>query len=79
MKGLRRNERRKTIKKITVEYDNGEKTKITKGFIAVFSDIDEAEETAKVTFQMCNIEGKDLEMIILSVLSLADKLGMLNE
>lgn len=67
------------IKKITVEYDNGEKTEITKGFIAGFTDVDEAEETAKVTFEMCNIAGKDLKMIILSVLNLADKLGMLNE
>lgn len=69
----------KNIKKITVEYDNGETSEITKCFIADFSDIDESEETAKVTFEMCNIAGKDLEMIILSVLNLADKLGILNE
>lgn len=69
----------KNIKKITVEYDNGESTEITKGFIAGFSDVNEAEETVNVTFEMCNIKGKDLEMIILSVLNLADKLGMLNE
>lgn len=69
----------KNIKKITVEYDNGETTEITKGFIAGFSDVNEAEETVNVTFEMCNIEGKDLEMIILSVIKLADKLGMLNE
>lgn len=66
-------------KKHPVEYNNGETTKITKGFIADFSDVNEAEETVNVTFEMCNIEGKDLEMIILSVLNLADELGMLNE
>lgn len=71
--------KKKNIKKITVEYDNGEISEITKGFIAGFSDIDESEETVKVTFEMCNIAGKDLEMIILSVLNLAGKLGMLNE
>lgn len=69
----------KNIKKITVEYDNGETSEITKGFIAGFSDIDESEETVHVTFEMCDITGKDLETIVFSVLSLADKLGMLNE
>ncbi|MGN1113471.1 MAG: hypothetical protein ACI4RP_09720 [Acutalibacteraceae bacterium] len=67
------------VKKISVEYDNGEIEEITKGFIAGFSNIDEVAGTVRVIFQMCDITGEDLEMIVCSVAELADKLGMFKE
>ena len=64
----------KDIKNITVNYDNNESKTITKGLVIDF-DNDEGD----VCFNMCNIKGKDLHLIVTAVVALAQELGMLDE
>ncbi|RGU82417.1 hypothetical protein DWW40_09910 [Ruminococcus bromii] len=67
----------KDIKNITVNYDNNESKTITKGLVIDFGKLDNDE--GDVCFSMCNIKGKDLYLIVNTVISLAQKLGMLDE
>lgn len=67
----------KDIKNITVNYDNNESKTITKGLVIDFSDSD--DEDVNVRYSMCNINGEDLQLIVTSVVMLAQKLGMLDE
>lgn len=67
----------KDIKNITVNYDNNESKTITKGLVIDFGKLDNDEDD--VCFSMCNIKGKDLYLIVNTVISLAQKLGMLDE
>lgn len=67
----------KDIKNITVNYDNNESKTITKGLVIYFGKLDNDEDD--VCFSMCNIKGKDLYLIVNTVISLAQKLGMLDE
>lgn len=67
----------KDIKNIIVNYDNNESKTITKGFVIDFGKLDNDE--GDVCFSMCNIKGKDLYLIVNTVISLAQKLGMLDE
>lgn len=48
------------IKNITVNYDNGEIETLNKGVVVGFDEIDNEEETIKVSYRMCDIKGKDL-------------------
>ena len=65
------------IKNITVNYDNNESKIITKGLVIYFGKLDNDE--GDVCFNMCNIKGKDLRLIVTAVVALAQKLGMLDE
>lgn len=65
----------KDIAKITIEYSNGEKRDIEKGFIVGFSESEE-KNTVETHFNMCNISGKELELVVISVLKLGTLLGM---
>lgn len=67
----------KGIKNITVNYDNNESKIITKGLVINFGKLDNDEDN--VCFNMCNIKGKDLHLIVTTVVALAQKLGMLDE
>ena len=67
------------IKNITVNYDNGEIETLNKGVVVGFDEIDNEEETIKVSSRMCDIKGKDLYLIVNAVIALAQKLGMLDE
>nr|DAS03046.1 MAG TPA: hypothetical protein [Caudoviricetes sp.] len=67
----------KDIKNITVNYDNNESKIITKGLVIDFGKLDNDE--GDVCFNMCNIKGKDLRLIVTAVVALAQKLGMLDE
>lgn len=67
----------KDIKNITVNYDNNESKTITKGLVIDFGKLDNDE--GDVCFNMCNIKGKDLHLIVNAVCALAQELGMLDE
>lgn len=57
--------------KITVTYDNGEQQEIEKGVAMSFNG-------DEVTFDMVNIKGDDLVLVVGGVLGLADKIGLLD-
>lgn len=67
----------KDIKNITVNYDTNESKAITKGLVIDFGKLD--NEEGDVCFSMCNIKGEDLQLIVTSVVALAQQLGLLNE
>lgn len=67
----------KDIKNITVNYDNNESKTVTKGLVIDFGKLDNDE--GYVCFNMCNIKGKDLHLIVNAVVALAQELGMLDE
>lgn len=69
----------KGVKNITVNYDNGETETLNKGVVIDFDEIDNEEETIKVRYRMCDIKGKDLPLLVDSVMALAEKLGMFDE
>ncbi len=65
----------KDIEKIKLQFEGGEETEIKKGFVA---EIVEGEEAATVTFHMVGMSGKDLTILVTSVIQLGDRLGMFN-
>lgn len=67
----------KDIKNITVNYDNGDTKVVEKGLVIDFGKLDNDE--GDVCFNMCNIKGKDLRLIVTAVVALAQELGMLDE
>jgi hypothetical protein len=67
------------IKNITVNYDNGEIETLNKGVVVGFDEIDNEEETIKVSYRMCDIKDNDLYLIVNAVIALAQELGMLDE
>lgn len=67
----------KGVKNITVNYDNGETETLNKGVVIDFGKLDNDE--GDVCFNMCNIKGKDLRLIVTAVVALAQELGMLDE
>lgn len=67
----------KDIKNITVNYDNDDTKVVEKGLVIDFSDSD--DEGVHVRYSMCNINGEDLQLIVTSVVALAQQLGLLNE
>jgi hypothetical protein len=76
--GLRvRQKKMKDIKNITVYYDNDDTKVVEKGLVIDFSDTD--DDDIRVRYSMCNINGEDLQLIVNSVIALAQQLGMFNE
>lgn len=67
----------KEIKNITVNYDTNESKTITKGVAISFREKDDGD--IETCFNMCNIKGKDLHLIVNAVVALAQELGMLDE
>lgn len=67
----------KNVKNITVNYSNNESKVITKGVAISFREKDDGD--IETCFNMCNIKGKDLYLIVNAVVALAQKLGMLDE
>ncbi len=67
----------KDIKNITVNYDNDDTKVVEKGLVIDFGKLDNDEDD--VCFNMCNIKGKDLRLIVTAVVALAQELGMLDE
>lgn len=65
------------IKNITVNYDNDDTKVVEKGLVIDFGKLDNDE--GDVCFNMCNIKGKDLHLIVTAVVALGQKFGMLDE
>lgn len=61
------------IEKIKMQFEGGEEAEIKKGFVA---EIIEGEEAATVTFHMVGMGGKDLTLLVTSVIQLGGRLGM---
>lgn len=67
----------KEVKNITVNYNNNESKVITKGVDISFRE--KVDGDIETCFNMCNIKGKDLHLIVNAVVALAQELGMLDE
>lgn len=65
----------KSLEKIKLQFEGGEETEIKKGFVA---EIIEGKEAATITFHMAGMGGKDLTLLVLSVIQLGDRLGLFN-
>ena len=65
----------KKITKITIEYDDGNKEEITKGFIASVSDEDK-DGNVDIGFNMYDISGEEVYLIIRSMIELGRELDM---
>lgn len=66
----------RNITSIVVNYDNGEIETSNKGVVVGFAEIDNEEETIKVSYRMCDIKGNELAMVVESIIALGNKLGM---
>lgn len=65
----------KKINKITIEYNDGNKEEITKGFIASVSDEDK-DGNVDIGFNMYDISGEEVYLIIRSMIELGRELDM---
>ena len=65
----------RTAKRIVIEYEGAPTREISKGFVAQFTE-NEEDDTITSTFDMVGKSGKDLEMLVLSVMELGMKLGL---
>lgn len=63
----------KTVRKIMVEYEDGSISTIEKGLLARYDE--DGGETATVTFEMVGMAGKDLLMVVFSMMQLGERLG----
>lgn len=67
----------KNAKRILVEFEDGSTKEITKGFVGSFTDGD--SDTVTSTFDLVGMSGKDLMMMVMSIIQLGDKLGLFKE
>ncbi len=63
----------RTVKDITLTYDDGTTEVIEKGLVTRFIEHDDGEVTA--SFDMVSISGKDLYMVVTAILQLGDRIG----
>lgn len=67
----------RNITSIVINYDNGEIETLNKGVVVGYDEIDnEEKKTTKVSYRMCDIKGNELAMVVKSIISLGNKLGM---
>ena len=71
-------ENERIVKKVTVEFENGEETKITKGFFVGFHD-DELADTRTMTFNLVDIKGSELKDMVIAVLEFAQRIGIVDD
>lgn len=71
-------ENERNIKKITIEFEDGGKSEITKGFLVDFHD-DEFDGTRTMTFNLMNIKGNELKDVVFAVLDFAQRIGMVDD
>lgn len=69
----------RNITSITVNYDNGDSESFNKEIAINFEKIDNEDRTVKVCYHMCDIKGCELEMVVESIISLANKIGMFED
>ena len=62
-------------RRIVIEYEDAPAREISKGFVAQFVENDD-DDTITSTFDMVGMSGKDLEMLVFSVIELGAKLGL---
>lgn len=72
------------IKNITLNYDDGTKKVIEKGFVTTFETDEEMIETdedknVEVNFNFVHISGREIQVVIESCLQLGIKLGMFGD
>lgn len=68
----------RVLKKITLEYEDGEIQEVSKGFIVGFQyckNSNTGEDEVNMTYNLVNISGSELKNVVSSVLMLADNLG----
>jgi hypothetical protein len=78
MENIKRTDKDNPIKKIIIEYEDGTKRDVEKGFIAdvgAICNADEDEE-ADVHFNFVNIGGKDIAEVIYAVTELGVRMGL---
>lgn len=63
----------RTAKRILIEYEDAPAREVLKGFVAQFTENE--DDTVTSTFDMVGMSGKDLEILVLSVIELGAKLG----
>lgn len=66
------------VKKIILEREDGTMDVITRGFVADYSR-DADADTGVAHFDICNLYGSDVGMIIASMLKLGAELGMFGD
>lgn len=64
----------RTAKRIVIEYEDAPTREIAKGFVAQFTEND--DDTVTSTFDMVGMSGKDLELLVYSIIELGMKLGL---
>lgn len=67
-----------TVKKITVENEDGSTREIKKGFLCTMAPAEDGDGTT-FSFDMVNISGRELKEIVFGVLAMGDKLGLFGE
>lgn len=71
-------EEEKTIERITLHLSDGTTKTVNKGFICGFVK-DEIEGNVQANMHLVNVNGEELETVVLLVLELGAKLGMFND
>lgn len=64
----------RTVYRIVIEYEDAPTREISKGFVAQFTEND-GDDAVTATFDMVGMSGKDLEILVFSVIELGVKLG----
>ena len=67
----------KSVKKITLEYEDGSVEELEKGLVWHFEPQDDGD-TVRVTAEMLNISGRDLYTVVDAAIGFGQRLGMFN-
>jgi len=65
----------KKVKSIVLNYEDGSSKEIEKGLCMTISD-GEAEETARITWDLAGCSGRDLYIFVEAAISLGARIGM---
>lgn len=63
------------VKRIILEREDGTTEIITRGLIADYAECSDGE-TGEVHFDLCGLSGKEVGMVVMSMLQLGQQLGM---
>lgn len=66
------------VKRIIIEREDGSTDVITRGLIADYTECVESK-TGEVHFDICGMGGKEVGMVVMSMVQLGQQLGMLAE
>jgi hypothetical protein len=66
----------KELTEIKMTFSNGEEKIIKQGMVVEFEADKEDKNVVDTTFHMLNISGADLNLVVMSILELAAKLGI---